>query len=169
MKLMSAIGILFIMATISHATTNYVLVVTLQNTQEVAHFTTLATPPYCSIDFEKALMQVTYVQYTNDLSLPATNKLKNIPVAIITNAIYLARQDRKTKLSNYETWDKESLIALVKVLLDEDNRWRKWLMDFKTTTSNATSLADFKIRVNALDNLPQIDKAVMIDAIKNKL
>lgn len=81
-------------------------------------------------------------------------------------------EHRKDEKADYETWrnvDKDSLIGLVKVLIDRDNRWTSWLMDFKAATSNATSLADFKVRVNALDNLPKMDRHSLTNAIRAKL
>lgn len=162
------IASLILMASWSYAATNYILVINI-NTQEVANFITFSEPPHANKDGNAAFMRVTRTQYTNDISLPLRDRLKNIPISTITNALYLAKQEIKSRHANYEAWDKPELVALVKVLLDEDNRWRKWLMDFQKASSNAVSLADFKTRVNNLDNLPQIDRDTMIDAIKNKL
>ena len=44
--------------------------------------------------------------------------------------------------------------AIAQTLIDEINSLRQWITDFKAATAAATNLADFKIRVAALSNMP---------------
>lgn len=65
------------------------------------------------------------------------------------------------------------LRAIVALLVDGDNAelndLRGWLTDFKAATAAATSLADFKVRVAALPNLPDLTMAQAVTAIKNRI
>jgi hypothetical protein len=59
--------------------------------------------------------------------------------------------------------------AIAMVVIDEINSIRQWIMDFKAATAAAASLADFKTKVAALNDMPQRTGAQARAAINNKL
>lgn len=58
--------------------------------------------------------------------------------------------------------------AICLTLIDETNRLRQWIMDFKTAVNLASSLADLKTRVGNLNNLQQVTNQMAIQAVKDK-
>lgn len=74
--------------------------------------------------------------------------------------------------ADYDGWKdvpREALVAYLKVALDENNALRAWVQGLKAAVSNATSLADLKVRVAALPNMPERTGAQLKQAISNKL
>ncbi len=59
--------------------------------------------------------------------------------------------------------------ALALVTMDENNRNRLWLQDFKDHVAAATSLADLKSRVASLPNMPQRTALQLLQAIRDKI
>ena len=88
----------------------------------------------------------------------------NWPVASVWKS-----NEVKNVQCNFDKWNAPELRALVKVLLQENNRWRKWMEDFKLATSNSTSLADFKVRVAVLPGTPQVSVQQLKEQILEKL
>lgn len=74
--------------------------------------------------------------------------------------------------ADYDRWKdvpREALVAYLKVALDENNALREWMQGLKAATSNAVSLADFKLRVAALPDMPERTGEQLKQAIFNKL
>lgn len=67
-------------------------------------------------------------------------------------------------VDNISAFDKTLFLTAI----DETNRIRQWITDFKAAVAAATSLADLKTRIAALNDLPQVPMNVAIQAMKNK-
>lgn len=67
--------------------------------------------------------------------------------------------------------DRQQLLsrAIVLVTVDEVNALRDWITSFKVAVAAASSLADLKVRVAALDAMPDRTEAQAKAAVVNKL
>lgn len=70
-------------------------------------------------------------------------------------------------LSNYDL--PTALRAVALAAGDGDNMIRQWVTDFKAAAAASTSLADFKTRVAALSNLPQITAQNAKNAVRDRI
>lgn len=58
--------------------------------------------------------------------------------------------------------------AIYLTIIDETNRFRDWITQFKAATAAATSLADLKTRVAALPDFSQVTTQQAIAVVRNK-
>ena len=78
------------------------------------------------------------------------------------------RNGAKARMTGFEV-DALQLRAFADILKDEINDQRAWLTSFKAEVAASISLADFKIRVAALPNMPQRTLAQLRTAIQSRI